>query len=198
MAAGYSQPTQDWKSKEYRTAQRTAIAILDKPKVQGEIERIFASSKLTATDRAHVVAGILHSPTKETTHETYDANGILISRQVIKSTNASEQLKATDIANRMDGLYSRASDISRMQSRVLQPLLDHYSKLMRRALAEEGHEGVPPIEYESDGDVVDDGVGEHTDSAVPAPSEASHESVHESIQAHVVPEDGEGRGVPGG
>jgi phage terminase small subunit len=134
MSAGYGGKSTDWQSVPYQTAHRAAVNLLKKPKIQSEIERIFSQNKLTIEDRSRVVSDILHSPTKETVHETYDKEGNLTTKQIITSSNASERLRAVDIASKMDGLYTKAADVSRLQARVLQPMLEHYSRLMRKAL----------------------------------------------------------------
>ena len=134
MKAGYGVDGAAIDDPAYYAANRAAVALLDKPKVRSEIDRIFDSTHLTIADRASVVAEILHQPTKETIHETFNSAGTLTTRQVITSSNASERTRILDIANRMDGLYGKTLETSRLHARALQPMLDHYSRLMRRAL----------------------------------------------------------------
>jgi hypothetical protein len=137
MQAGYGELTKDWESKAYQTANRAAVSLLRKTPVQSEIQRIFSRSKLTLSDRSDTIASILHQPTKETIHETFNSDNELVSRQVIISSNASERLKAVDIASRMDGTYSRAANESQLHTKVLGTMLEEYSRKMRRVLQAE-------------------------------------------------------------
>jgi hypothetical protein len=134
MEAGYGGKTKDWQSNPYKAANRAAVQLLKKPKVKSEIERIFSLHKLTVDDRSRVVSDILHSPTKETIHETFDKDGALVSKQVIISSNASERLKAADIASRMDGLYTRSQSDVNLRTKVLAPMLEEYGRKLRSAL----------------------------------------------------------------
>jgi phage terminase small subunit len=173
MKAGYGPENSGIYDPGYFSANRAAVALLDKPKVRSEIDRIFDSTKLTLADRARVVSDILHQPTKETIHETFNADGTLTTRQVITSSNASERTRILDIANRMDGVYGKTLETTKLHARALQPLLDHYSKQLRRSLADSAlQERIAGQGEVLEGEVVDTVKDGGTDSVLPiSPSE---------------------------
>jgi phage terminase small subunit len=177
MVAGYSDIDAPLGSSDYNSANKAAQQLLARPKVKSEIDRIFDATKLTLADRARVVSDILHDDTITTIHttESIDPEGIsrVTSRQTILSSNAANRIRVLDIANRMDGLYSKTGEAVKLHARTLQPLLDHYSKQLRRSLADSAlQERIAGQGEVIEGEVVVESTLGGLDSVVPiSPSE---------------------------
>lgn len=183
-------------SKEYAIANQLAVKLMKKDHIQSEIDRVFAAHKLTLSDRSSALSDILHTPKSITIHTTKDSEGKITSVQEIIHSSAAERIKAIDVLNRMDGVYSKAVNVSQLQARVLQPMLDYYSKQMRKALSSQE---LPP-DADSEATTHD---SESVDSMTHDVADAEQANAEEQDTIAVIPsvetgpEEGVG-GTPGG
>lgn len=113
-----------------KSAEARASALLHKPSVMSEVDRLFEKYSIGKEQRAALIHTIMSTNSVRTIQ--YDGDGNPVSS--VETPNHKAQLQAVDLANRMDGTYAKAGEVARAQARVLEPVLEAYSRQLRDSL----------------------------------------------------------------
>ena len=117
---------------------RAAWSLKRKPDISTAIDEVFKKNNLSIEVRARVMSDIL---AKETTViENLDADGNLISQT--RMSNDKMRLAVIREASKVDGTYSRSEAIGRAQGKLLEPILEDYTRRLRAELREAPKEPV--------------------------------------------------------
>ncbi len=113
------------------SASAKATEILHKPQVRSAIHTILDRHNLGTDTRVSILKEIASTDSIDTTQLDKDGNTVSITR----SSNVRNKLKAIDIANKLDGSYARAGEIAKAEGKTLEPIIAHYTRLLRESIA---------------------------------------------------------------
>lgn len=155
----YSNGTQSYK-KVYNShsdngAAASATQLLNKPKIQSYIEEIMEQKNIGIQDRIAALAEITKGGQKETVIESVNPEtGKVKSKTVIKSQIAnSDRLKAIDIANKMDGTYSKADSLNKIAEKEFEGFRKHLFRNVTPSTNKADKVDCSPSDVQSEGDL---------------------------------------------
>jgi phage terminase small subunit len=170
-------------------AGKRAYDLRRKPEIHSAIEDLFKKHNVGIEERTKAMTEILSQ--RYTEIEQLSADGELIS----KTRMSADKMRLATIRelNKMDGTYARAEAVGKAQGKVLEPMIEEYTRRLRaelRTASESAVEGqgeaqdtLPALSPPTSTEPATDSVAEPTEqSAQEQEASKLDESVHKSIQ----------------